>query len=109
MTALGFHMMAPGSGIFHVNTPLFKRAVIRLSKEYHACSVSDRLVIECDRDPEENQYICGIDVNGMPIDRAWLKWEEIANGGVISYHLTDQPNDEWVKALPPSVSKPEWL
>ena len=109
MTALGFHMMAPGSGIFHVNTPLFKRAVIRLSKEYQACSVSDRLVIECDRDPEENQYICGIDVNGRPIDRAWLKWEEIANGGVISYHLTDQPNDEWVKALPPSVSKPEWL
>jgi len=109
LTALGFHMMAPGSGIFHVNTPLFKYAVIRLSKEYHACLVSNRLVIECDKEPEENQYICGIDLNGHPIDRAWLTWEELTCGGIIKFHLTNTPNDEWVKVLPPSVSKAEWL
>ncbi len=109
MTALGFHMMAPGSGIFYVNTPLFRRAEIKLSEQYHSRKNSDKLVIECDKDPETNPYISGIDVNGIPIDRAWLKWEEIATGGVISYHLTDQPNDEWAKTLPPSVSEPEWL
>lgn len=104
LTALGFHMMAPGSGVYHVNTPLFKRAELRLSGEYHPMSVSDTLVIECDRDPEENIYICGIDVNGTPIDRAWLTWEEIVSGGVITYHLADTPDDTWVKTLPPSVS-----
>jgi len=40
LTALSFHMMAPDSGIYHVNTPLFKRAEIRLSKEYHPCDDS---------------------------------------------------------------------
>ncbi len=105
MTALGFHMMAPGSGIFHVNTPLFKRAVIRLSAAYHSCLISDHLVIECDRDPEENPYISGIDINGTPIERAWIKWDEIASGGVIRYHLSDRPDDSWVKILPPSVSE----
>lgn len=104
LTALGFHMMASGSGIFHVNTPLFKRAEIKLSPKYHSCAISDRLVIECDRDPQINTYVCGIDVNGVPIDRAWLKWDEISVGGVIKYHLTDTPNDEWVKVLPPSAS-----
>lgn len=109
LTALGFHMMAPGSGFFHINTPLFKHAEIRLSKEYHTCLVSNRLVIECDRDPEENQYICGIDLNGKPIDRTWMTWEELTCGGIIKFHLTNTPNDEWVKDLPPSVSKAEWL
>lgn len=108
LTALGFHMMAPGSGIFHLNTPLFKRAVIRLSKDYHSRQVSDQLVIECDRDPDENQYIRGIDLNGNAIDRAWLTWEDLTNGGVITYHLADTPSDAWVQTLPPSVSKAEW-
>ena len=108
LTALGFHMMAPGSGIYHVNTPLFKRAEIRLSNEYHPCTVSDTLVVECDRDPEENIYISGIDVNGLPIDRAWLRWDEIAAGGIITYHLTDKPDDSWVKKLPPSVNEAQW-
>jgi putative alpha-1,2-mannosidase len=104
LTALGFHMMSPGSGIFHVNTPLFRRAEIRLSDEYHARTLSDTLVIECDRDPETNVYIRGIDVNGVPVSRAWLTWDEIASGGVITYHLTDTPDDSWVTELPPSVS-----
>ena len=104
MTALGFHAMAPGSLIFHVNTPLFKRAEIRLSREYHSRAVSDTLVIECDKNPCVNPYICGIDVNGSAIDRAWLKWDEISSGGIITYHLTDRPSDEWVKVLPPSAS-----
>ena len=90
--------------IFHVNTPLFKRAEIRLSREYHSRAVSDTLVIECDKDPCVNPYICGIDVNGSAIDRAWLKWDEISSGGIITYHLTDRPSDEWVKVLPPSAS-----
>jgi len=105
LTALGFHMMAPGSGIFHVNTPLFRRAEIRLDTEYHPRTHGDTLVIECDRDPEENLYICGIDVNGTPICRAWLTWDEISSGGVITYHLTDTPDDTWADLLPPSAGE----
>ena len=62
-----------------------------------------KLVIECDRDPEENMYIRGIEVNGHSIDRAWITWEEIAAGGVITYHLSDTPDDSWVKILSPSL------
>lgn len=105
LTALGFHMMAPGSGIFHVNTPLFRRAEIRLSKEYHPRSVSDTLVIECDREPAENVYIRGLSVNGKPVHRAWLTWEEIANGGTIRYELSDTPCGDWAEELPPSASE----
>ena len=96
LTALGFHMMSPGSNIFYVNTPLFRRAEVRLSAAYHARAVADTLVIQCDRDPAENLYICGIDVNGTPIHRPYLTWEELSRGGVITYHLTDRPDESWV-------------
>ena len=105
LTALGFHMVAPGSGIYHVNTPLFRRAEIRLSKEYHPCAVSDTLVIETAGNPDENVYIRGITVNGKPLDRAWLTWDEIANGGVIRYELSNEPCTDWAVQLPPSLSK----
>ena len=106
LTALGFHGMSAGSMIYHVNTPLFRRAELRLSRKYHSCTLSDTLVIRCDKDPAENTYICGIDVNGTPIDRAWLTWDELASGGVITYHLCDRPDDSWVRVLPPSASDP---
>lgn len=105
LTALGIHMMAPGSGIYHVNTPLFKRAEIKLSDEYHPRKISDTLVIETDLDPAENVYVKGITVNGERIHRAWLKWEEIANGGVIRFELSDTPDTEWATELPPSCSR----
>jgi predicted alpha-1,2-mannosidase len=96
LTALGFHMMSPGSNIFYVNTPLFRRAQVRLSETYHGRAVSDTLVIACDRDPAQYPYICGMEVNGTPIHRAYLTWEELSHGGEITYHLTDTPDDSWV-------------
>ncbi|MBR6725930.1 MAG: GH92 family glycosyl hydrolase [Clostridia bacterium] len=107
LTALGFHSMCPGRNVMHINTPLFRRAEIALSKKYHTCAVSDKLIIETDCDPIENLYIQGVSVNGVELDRAWLKWEEIANGGVIRYRLGKTPNTEWAKVLPPSMSEIE--
>lgn len=107
LTALGIHMMAAGSGFYHVNTPLFRHAEIRLSKKYHPCAISDTLIIETDKEPLENVYIQGITVNGQAIDRAWLTWDEIANGGVIRFSLGSEPCTTWAKQLPPSLSTEE--
>ena len=105
LTALGIHVMAPGSGIYHVNTPLFQHAEIRLSDEYHPRKVADTLVIETDLDPTTHTYIKGIIVNGKRINRAWLCWDEIVNGGVIRFELSDFPDTEWASELPPSCSR----
>ena len=104
LTALGFHMMSPGSNIYHINTPLFRRAEIRLSKEYHSCAAAETLVIETDRDPKDAVYVRGITVNGQPLNRAWLTWDEISGGGVIRYELSDEPCTDWAVRLPSSLS-----
>ena len=102
LTALGIHMVAPASNVYYVNTPLFRRAEITLSEKYHPRRISDKLIIETDGEPADNPYIKGITVNGASIDRAWLWWDEIVNGGVIRFELSDKPESEWAKSLPPS-------
>ena len=102
LTALGIHMVAPGSNIFHINTPLFRKATLRLDRKYHKCTYGDRLVMETDREPQENTYIKSISVNGKPLDRAYLTWDEISSGGVIRFELSDSPCKEWAEKLPPA-------
>lgn len=102
LTALGIHMVAPGSNIFHINTPLFRKATLRLDKRYHKCTYGDSLMIETDREPAENMYIRSISVNGKRLDRAYLTWDEISSGGVIRFELTDVPCTGWAVKLPPA-------
>jgi len=102
LTALGVHMVAPGSNIFHINTPLFRKATLRLDKRYHKCTYGDSLVIETDREPAENMYIRSISVNGNRLDRAYLTWDEISSGGVIRFELSDAPCADWAVKLPPA-------
>ena len=96
LTALGFHMVAPGSGVFYINTPLFKRAEITLSTKYHKRGISDKLIIETDLDPEQNTYVKGILVNGERINRTYLTWDEISNGGHILFELSSEPHNELI-------------
>ena len=103
LTALGIHMVAPSSNIFYVNTPLFTRAEITLDHTYHRRRIADTLTMVCDRDPDKFPYIRGIEVNGTPIDRAWLTWEEISDGGEIRFLLSDIPDSAFAKELPPVI------
>ena len=87
LTALGMHMLSPGSNVYQLNTPLFRRAEIRLSKAYHPCAVADTLVIETDKEPAENVYVRSVTVNGRKLEKMELTWDDIANGGRILFEL----------------------
>ena len=91
LTAMGLHQSAVSGNVFELNTPLFSRVSLRLNPAFHACRVADTLTVTTDRDPVENGYIAGVTVNGQAIDRAWLSWEELANGGEIRFALSAEP------------------
>jgi len=91
LTAMGLHQNALASNVFEVNTPLFARVSLSLNPDFHACGVSRSLEIVTDLDPQSHPYIAGIEVNGTPVDRAFLTWEEITNGGVIRFLLSESP------------------
>ncbi len=90
LSALGFAQLCPADDKFYMNTPLFKKAKIKLNAEYHSCAVSDVFTVECDADPLEYPYIRSVSLNGKEIDRPYLTYSEITSGGVLSVNLSKE-------------------
>ena len=81
LSALGLAQVCIGEPRYYLNTPLFSHAELRLDEKYHKRKRSDRFVIECDRDPLTSPYIERVLLNGKELDRRYLTYEEITNGG----------------------------
>lgn len=90
LSALGFAQVCMGDKRYFINTPLFKKAKIRLNREYHACAVGSEFIIECDKSPLDYPYIKEIYLNGKKIDRHFLTYEEITAGGKLELMLEEE-------------------
>ena len=91
LSAIGFAQLCPGKEEYYINTPLFKKAKIKLDPKYHACTAGDTFSVECDKDPLEYPYISSVYLNGRKLERAYLTYSEITTGGVLSFELSKVP------------------
>lgn len=84
-SSLGFYPFCPGTPIYILGTPIWKRAVIHLpdGKDF---------IIEAENLSKKNIYIQKIYLNGKPLDRLWLWHSEIINGGRLLLKMGDTPN-----------------
>lgn len=88
LSAFGFGQPCPSIPHYYLNTPLFNKVSIRLDKKYCSCKVSDTFVVKCDKDVLEYPYIESISLNGRPLQRNYITYEEISNGGLLDIKLT---------------------
>jgi predicted alpha-1,2-mannosidase len=95
-SALGFYPVTPGEPYYVIGSPLFERATIKLPS-------GKTFAIEAENNSAENVYIQSAELNGKPLERAWLTHAEIADGGTLKFEMGPQPNTNWASAeLPPS-------
>ncbi len=95
LSALGFAQICPADEKFYLNTPLFKKAKIKLDSDYHNCSLGEYFVIDCDKDPLEYPFIKEIYLNNERIERTFITYGEITSGGKLEFILTkDSYNSE---------------
>ncbi len=87
LSAIGFAQVCPAVANYSVNSPLFKKIKLKLERKYHSCKIADTFTIECDRDPIEYPYINEIYLNGKKIDRLYLTYDEITNGGKLEFKM----------------------
>ena len=87
LSAVGFAQVCIGDPRYYFNTPLFSDIKIKLDRKYHACAMADHLAIRCDKDPLAFPYIDRVVLNGNEIDREFLTYEEITNGGELLFYL----------------------
>ncbi len=102
LSAIGFAQVCPAVEIFCINSPLFKKAKLKLDPKYHSCQISDCFKVECDKSPLEYPYIKGISLNGNIINRAYLTYDEITAGGELSFTMSKEPCEFGKNELPPS-------
>ena len=55
--------------------------------------------IQANNQSEENVYVQSVSLNGSPIDRPYIKHEEIMQGGKLVYEMGASPNKEWASSL----------
>ncbi len=91
LSALGFAQVCIGNEEFYINTPLFKKASIKLNEKYHTRRIADTFTVECDKDPDEYGYISEMYLNGKKLDRYYLTYSEITDGGVLEMKLSKEP------------------
>ena len=83
-TALGFYPVAPGSGRYSLGSPVVKKAIVKLEN-------GKTLTIIARDQSDKNVYVSSVTVNGKKLDRRYITFDEIMNGGTIEFQMTPKP------------------
>lgn len=96
-SAMGIYPVCPGMPIYVIGTPLFEEIDVLLPN-------GKKIIIKAKDCSLQNKYIQSASLNGVTLDRAWLKHSEIANGGELLFVMGPRPNKSWAAdKIPPSL------
>ena len=104
LASLGIYPVCSGTGQYILTAPLFRKAEIRLGN-------GKTLIIKADH--PEHAYVSDVFLNGKPVDRHYITYSQIMEGGTLEFKLSARP-DHGRDDLPapysmttgPRVSKP---
>ena len=84
ISAMGLYSVCPGTTEYAIGSPLFPKMTVHLEN-------GKKLVIEAVNNNKENVYIGKSSLNGQPFTRNYLHYDEIMNGGTISFQMQNTP------------------
>ena len=85
-SSLGFYPVCPGSNEFALTVPQFPKAVVRLAN-------GRTLTVTADN-PRRSVYIASVTLDGKPIDRNYITYDELMQGGELHFALRPRPDYE---------------
>lgn len=86
--AMGFYPVCPGSNYYVIGSPCLKNAVMHLSS-------GKTITMRAENLSDENIYIQSVRLNGKDWDSPFLPYDELKNGGAITFTMGPEPNKEW--------------
>jgi predicted alpha-1,2-mannosidase len=99
-TAMGFYPVAPGSNEYVIGRPFVENATLNLPN-------GRKFVITTDGLSDAHPYVGRVTLNGKPLDRSFLRHDEIMAGGELHFVMQATPNKSWAvsdKARPFSMT-----
>lgn len=97
-TSLGLFPNA-GQDIYYLLPPAFSESELTMEN-------GKKIMIKANKKSPEASYIASVKINGMPLSRSWIRHDEIANGALIEFELTDNPREWGVREFEASREKP---
>jgi len=88
LAAIGLHPVCPGDGVYQLTSPGVAKATIRLHPDYHK---GDTFTIIAENNSDENIYIQSATLNGVPLKRYELSYDEITAGGELVLQMGSEP------------------
>lgn len=85
ISAMGLYSVAPGTDEYVIGSPAFPKMTVSLENG------NTFTVTAIDNSPQ-NVYIQDAKLNGQPLDRTYLTYEEIMNGGEVVYTMGPRPS-----------------
>ncbi len=82
-SSLGFYPVNPADGIYWIGTPTFNSATIHISEKNKFNIVAKNL-------SKKNKYIKTVKLNGKNLNELQIKHDEIINGGLLEFEMTDE-------------------
>lgn len=87
ISAMGLYSVCPGTDQYVIGSPAFPKMTVHLEN-------GKTLTIEADGNSLENRYIQSAKLNGKTFTRSWLTYDELINGGIIRYKMSNRANKE---------------
>ncbi|GGY97471.1 hypothetical protein GCM10007388_33970 [Pseudoduganella plicata] len=91
-TALGFYPVAPGSNEYVIGRPFVDRAVLKVAD-------GKTFTIRAENLSEVNGYVGKVTLKGQPLERSFIRHEEIMAGGERVFSMQAAPKGEWGRAM----------
>ena len=88
MSAMGFFPVTPASGYFVIGVPHFEEMTLNFENGKKFKIVAKNL-------SRENRYIESVKLNGKPLTRSYIYYDEIINGGKLEFKMTSNRNTTW--------------
>ena len=79
-SAMGIYPVNPVDGRYYFGSPQFDKVIINLPN-------GKTFTIEAKNVSKENIYIRSIKLNGQPIDRLFITYDEIQKGGDLEFDM----------------------
>lgn len=83
MSSLGFYPVCPGSNEYVIGYPLFNKASVHLENGKTLSIVKNN----------DLPYIQSVKLNGKPLNRTYITYEEISNGASLEFFMGEKPKD----------------
>ncbi len=87
-SCMGFYPATPASGYYVLGVPRFERTKLTFENGKQFEVVAKNL-------NEQNCYVKSVKLNGKPLERSYITFEEVFNGGTLEFTMTNETNSTW--------------